>query len=319
MKLDDCKTVMMGPLPPPVGGIGVYLDRLSKVHPEYEFVKENGMSTVEWLYQCLKKKRHLIYHSPNINRIISLLIIKVLTGNKYSLFSHGSIIMDSYLNGNRLTRYLLHKAGRQAEFVYVLNRKIHTFMVHSLGIERSSVKLVSSFLPPSLEEENNILKCYSQQMLDFMRQHSPLLMVNASRLVFYQGVDLYGIDMCITLMTKITKTFPRAGLLLALAEIGDPNYYQILQKAVIKNGLQDVIHVMTGNKEIWPLFKNVNLLVRPTMTDGDAISLREAIHFGCPAVASDVCDRPAGTVLFNTRDEQSFFAAVLKVLSLEEQ
>jgi len=319
MMLDNCKTVMVGNLPPPLGGIAVYLYRLSKVHPEYEFVKENGLSKVKWLYQCLKKNRHLIYHSPNINRIISLCIIKALTGNKYSLFSHGNIMMDSYLSGNMLTRYLLEKAARQAEFVYVLNSRILTFVVHSLGADRSRVKVVSSFLPPILAEEDSILNSYSQQLLDFTQDHSPLLIVNASRLVFYKGVDLYGIDMCVKLMTKITKTFPRAGLLIALAEIGDLNYYQSLQTNIAKNGLTPVIHVMTGNKEIWPLFKNAHLLVRPTIADGYAISLREAIEFGCSTVASDVCDRPAETLLFKNRDEESFFTAVMEVLSLEEQ
>ncbi|MBP2627462.1 MAG: putative glycosyltransferase [Firmicutes bacterium] len=318
MSLGDCKIVMIGPLPPPLGGIAVFLHRLSKVHTEYEFIKENGMSKVEWLYQCCKKKRHLIYHSPNVNRIISLLIIKMLTGNKYSIFSHGSIMMDSYVNGNMLTRYLLQEAARQTEFVYVLNSKIFTFMVQNLGVNQERVKLVSSFLPPILEEEDNILNSYSQQMLDFSQDHSPLLIVNASRLTFYQGVDLYGIDMCVNLMPKIIEIFPRAGLIIALAEIGDLNYYQFLQSEVIKNGLQSVIHVMTGNKEVWPLFKRVHLLVRPTITDGDAISLREAIAFGCPTVASDVCDRPAETVLFKARDEEAFFAVVMEVLSLEE-
>lgn len=319
MMLGDCKTVMVGPLPPTLGGISVFLHRLRKVHPEYEFVKENGMSKVTWLYQCCKKKRHLIYHSPNMNRIISLLIIKALTGNRYSLFSHGSIMMDCCLNGKRLTRYLLQKAIKQAEFVYVLNSSVHTFMVQNLGVDRSRVKLVSSFLPPTLEDEESIVSSYSQQMLDFIEEHSPLLIVNASRLVFYQGVDLYGIDMCMTLMTKITKKFPRAGLLIALAEVGDLDYYQVLQTQVIKNGLSPFIHVMTGNKEIWPLFKKTHVLVRPTATDGYGISLREAIEFGCPTVASDVCDRPTETVLFKARDEESFFMAVMKVLSLEEQ
>jgi len=227
--------------------------------------------------------------------------------------------MDSFLSGNMLTRYLLQKAARQAEFVYVLNNRILTFMVHSLGADRSRVKLASSFLPPILEEEDSILNSYSQQLRDFTLDHSPLLIVNASRLVFYQGVDLYGIDMCIKLLPKLIKTFPRVGLLIALAEIGDLNYYQTLQTGIIKNGLKSVIHVMTGNKEIWPLFKNAHLLVRPTIADGYAISLREAIEFGCSTVASDVCDRPTETVLFKSRDEEDFFTAVMQVLSLEEQ
>jgi glycogen(starch) synthase len=41
-------------------------------------------------------------------------------------------------------------------------------------------------------------------------------------------------------------------------------------------------------------------LIRPTYTDGDSISVREALALGVPVIASNAVARPAGTVLFET-------------------
>ena len=41
------------------------------------------------------------------------------------------------------------------------------------------------------------------------------------------------------------------------------------------------------------------LFIRATTTDGDSVSLREALYFGAPILASDVVPRPDGVMLFN--------------------
>jgi glycosyltransferase involved in cell wall biosynthesis len=52
----------------------------------------------------------------------------------------------------------------------------------------------------------------------------------------------------------------------------------------------------------YPLLLKSSVFIRPTNTDGDAISLREALYFGVPSVASDVVTRPEGTILFKNRN-----------------
>ena len=59
-------------------------------------------------------------------------------------------------------------------------------------------------------------------------------------------------------------------------------------------------------------------MVRPTCTDGFGVSIQEAITFGCPAVASDVCQRPTGTVVFKNRDMEDFERKVRSILSAKK-
>jgi glycosyltransferase involved in cell wall biosynthesis len=54
--------------------------------------------------------------------------------------------------------------------------------------------------------------------------------------------------------------------------------------------------------------------VRPTLDDGDAISVREALMLGRPVIASAVVDRPPGVTLFRSGDATDLARAAKEVL-----
>jgi len=56
------------------------------------------------------------------------------------------------------------------------------------------------------------------------------------------------------------------------------------------------------------------VFVRPTNLDGDAISIREALYFGVPSVASGVVARPRECILFKSRDIKDFTLKTKDVL-----
>ncbi len=58
-----------------------------------------------------------------------------------------------------------------------------------------------------------------------------------------------------------------------------------------------------------------DLMVRPTYRDGYGISVAEALHFGCPAIASDVCRRAKGAIIFKNRDFDDLIEKARRVLS----
>jgi glycosyltransferase involved in cell wall biosynthesis len=60
-------------------------------------------------------------------------------------------------------------------------------------------------------------------------------------------------------------------------------------------------------------------MLRPTATDGDAVSVREALHLGVPVVASDVVERPTGARVFALDDPKALTARILEALALPER
>jgi hypothetical protein len=47
------------------------------------------------------------------------------------------------------------------------------------------------------------------------------------------------------------------------------------------------------------LWKYTDIYIRPQVSDGDSVALREALSLGIQVVASDVCIRPQGTNLYH--------------------
>ena len=58
-----------------------------------------------------------------------------------------------------------------------------------------------------------------------------------------------------------------------------------------------------------------DVFVRPTLADGDAVSVREAMQLGRPVAASAVGYRPAGVALFRAADPEELANAVLQALA----
>jgi glycosyltransferase involved in cell wall biosynthesis len=174
--------------------------------------------------------------------------------------------------------------------------------------------MLSPFLPPLLDEEEAILKTYSPETHEFVATHSPLLIANAPRVVFYKGVDLYGLDMCVELIAGLKQEFRDVGLLFAIGEMDGDAYYRQIQRRIAALSIAENVYFLTGQKEMWPLFKKADLMVRPTCVDAYGISVAESLYLGCAAVASDVCERASGTVLFANRNKDDFLLKCRQVL-----
>ena len=67
----------------------------------------------------------------------------------------------------------------------------------------------------------------------------------------------------------------------------------------------DVPHAITMTA-----ISRAELMLRTTLYDGDAVSVREALHLGTPVIASDNGMRPAGVHLIPKSDLQALLRAI---------
>ena len=67
------------------------------------------------------------------------------------------------------------------------------------------------------------------------------------------------------------------------------------------------------------MLKHCDLFVRPTSTDGDAVSIREALWLGVPTVASDAVARPAGVATFRSRDADDLARKIMQTISAKKE
>jgi glycosyltransferase involved in cell wall biosynthesis len=207
------------------------------------------------------------------------------------LYSQSSIFKKNY---NQLIKTQIDK------FILIGDSTLKSYVDNGFAVAEALVE--SPFLPPDSAEEQIILEKYPVELFEFLRNHSPNIVINAYQLSFVGNRDLYGIDSGIYLLESCVTKFPKCGLIVVLAKIGNMDYLLKLQSLLLEKQLKDNVYFLLNSHELWPLLKKVDLFVRPTVSDSYGISIAEAIHFGIPAVASDVCKRPKGTILYDVAD-----------------
>jgi glycosyltransferase involved in cell wall biosynthesis len=182
----------------------------------------------------------------------------------------------------------------------------------SLGAPEARLRVIPPYLPP--ERTDAARRAMEPEIDRFIASRTPVLTASAYRLVFHDGLDLYGLDLCIELCLRLLPEHPRLGFVFALPEVGDAAYFAAMQQRIGGAGLGDHCRFARAAAEYWPIIERSSVLVRPTSSDSYGISVMEAIDLGVPAVASDVCLRPPGAILFRSRDPDDLVAASRRAL-----
>jgi len=104
----------------------------------------------------------------------------------------------------------------------------------------------------------------------------------------------------------------RCAAVVCIAEIDrDSRHFHHLNEWIKREALEDRILLRQGDIEFSGVLKLCDLFVRPSSTDGDAVSVREALWLGIPTIASDAVPRPAGVVVFQNRDANDLASKIL--------
>jgi len=222
-----------------------------------------------------------------------------LLGKKTLSTLHSERLVKSWKDYNVIKRKIIQIALQSTTSLIVVNAHIREFCI-SLGVNPDRVFLIPAFIPPEPEEKE--IHEIPQKIRDFIDTHDPLISANAFKIKFFKNEDVYGIDLCIELCSRLKQDRDTIGFVFFLPQIGDTHYFSDLQQRLIDLHLQDNFLFVTEPYPFYPLLLKSSVFIRPTNTDGDAISLREALYFRIPSVASDVVTRPEGTILFKNRN-----------------
>jgi glycosyltransferase involved in cell wall biosynthesis len=321
------KILFIGPYPPPLGGVSVHLKRLINILRRDKYQVKIFNTAGDYgsrIRKIISLFREIYFNDYDIvhthvlsNRIAFLLLfLKSLKNFEIFLTDHNPRFFNDQPT---FTQFFLKIFIRNLGCLVLVGEHI------SESYKRNSIRLPdqvivkNAFLPPPLEEENVIMRTYSDETKDFIKNRKPLILSNAYQITLDQGFDVYGLDLCVGLVSRLKDHFPNVGLLFALAnELANKEYLGLIERRIRELNIQISFHFMTGQKELWPLFKMADLIVRPTLTDGDAISVREALFFNCPVIASNVVKRPKGTICFKSRDIDDLYRLTYQLLLAED-
>ena len=323
---NNLKVAIIGPYPPPYGGISTYVQRMHYclrkrniehiIYTNIDDVKANLVNIVKtkkWFlkYLCTAKEDVLHFHNIDWRERVLMSLMR-FRGKKVILTIHGKSLEDQIRQNGWLKRRILIYSLKNISNIVVVNPKIKSLLI-SHGIKPDNVECITPFVPPTIINED--IAQIPQKIWGFIDTHKPIVSANASKIVFYDNYDLYGIDMCIDLCGYLKKDYPQIGFIFFLPDIGDYEYFNKMKEKINEKRLDDNFLFQTKPCQMYPVIMKSDIFVRPTNTDGYGISVAEAIYFKVPSVASNVCQRPEGTILFKNRDISDFTAKVNDVLS----
>jgi len=154
---------------------------------------------------------------------------------------------------------------------------------------------------------------------DLTARHQParsagrrVLVASIWRVEGDRSISLYGLDLFFRLAVEMGERCE------ARLYVGMERDLDVLYRHMEAAGARSVISVFVGEKLVEHL-PDCDLFLRPTREDGYGVSLQEAMDCGSIAIASDVCERPAGTQLFANGDYASLHGVVLDVLSWDAE
>jgi len=319
-KIKNKRIAIFGIMPPPLGGVSIHIQRVAKkfqennnsvYHFKTEFRGRRWLLPFYLLYATLfllwNKIDTLYYHSlsqPNsITEIRFLIFIKKILKFQIILVEHNCKHM--YKRSSRSKSKLSKSMKYVDEIIFLWNSTHKSYIDNAIKIPQK-YSIDSAFLPPDKKQKTHILNTYPKLLQIFLETHNPILLVNASRMAMYNNQDLYGLDKSIHAISKLKKNHHNIGLIVALAKIDNRSYFIELNKKIENLGITENIFFLIDQHELWPLMENIDIFLRPTLYDGTGISIFEAFIFNKVVIASNVCERPQKTILFDIKDQDDF-------------
>lgn len=305
------RILLVSPLPPAMGGISVSSDRLA------QNLRADGYRVDT--YNLQKKVRNRLLRTLWLLANTLWLPWRVLLSPRYDIIH---LHVSSYWR--RVYLWATQLCFRGAPVVVTIHgdathytRRTAASTVLRLGkaiicvrpgdaekmppsVRSRCVEIPAFMLPPNID--NLRIPIAVEGFLQKAAENDlPVLLINGMAIVDGQYPDLYGFaDFADALKILDSQKQPYAALIIFNDMAFSARQKEFVQKTIepLENR-QNIMVVRSSQFSLLPIFKRNNVVyVRPTKTDGDSLSVREALALGTPVVASDVAQRPDNTIIY---------------------
>lgn len=316
------KVLLIGPLPPPIGGVSIHIVRLSKlISDEFQidYVDESSQIKKQYfnlrtinLAHYFRKVRwaDLMYvHSGKRQLAIFHIIVAKLFRKKIILTVHG------YPNPKKNIFTSIDSIFYSwANRIVVVN----DFILNRVALPPEKALVRCAFVPPILKEEPELPDHLIEWIAERKKAGEIIISANAYQLKLFNQQDLYGLDMCIDAAEILVgKGYPVSFIFNVSSLEKHRDLYENYQERIYYGSFRDHFLLLNEELSFVRLITYSDIVLRPTNTDGDALTIREGLHFGKPVIASDVIPRPNGTILFKCRNSEDLARVIAETMASE--
>lgn len=311
------RIAIIGPYPPPFGGISVHIQRVVSHLPPGSYTLYNSHPTDHPgsvnFYGKQKYLRFLrfvflryrLIHSHSTDPLVRILlgILAIFRRNIY-LHIHGESLSD-YLEkkhpGSAIMKYCIRYLN-----ILACNSKLYDELIQYRPV---SIREIDAFIPPVFDPE--IMEDYMSRYHAFYGEQR-FILSTTGWFDYYRGEDLYGYDIILEAFHRCVENGMNVALAMSVNGIRDRGLYEQLVEKINRYGMGSrVLMILEDLPEAWPVFMASHVFIRATNTDGAAVSIREARWLETPVIASDCVVRPEGVTLFRSRSAEDLYDKIV--------
>lgn len=311
------RVVQIGPFPPPHGGVQtnlvalrdflrkreipcavINLTRFRRADGDGVYYPKNAVALL-WRLARLRGDIIHLHFGGNLNpRMLGLLLVcSLLPRSKVVLTFHSGGYPSSEAGKTAGPRTLRGWIFRRLDAVIAVNPEI-VELLHRFGVDPRRARLIypHAFSGPAGDDP------LPEPLAGFFAAHQPALLTVG---MFEPEYDL-GIQ--VEALAAVRKRFPEAGLVVIGGGSGEEQFRQ----EVASRGCHGHVLICgdVPHQVALQAIGRAALFLRTTLYDGDAISVREALHLGTPVIATDNGMRPEGVHLVPRGDAAALCRAI---------
>lgn len=323
---EPIKLLLVGPCPPPHGGISVHVasarrlveaagarcevvDVAAPTAPPAVGAGGRGGRLGAWLRRLARVRRrarqgwtlhlHTNGHNPK-SWLVALACGRAARRAPGRVVTLHSGMVPAYLAApgwrGAAARALARRALAPYGRILAVNPQIRAAVL-ALGVPARRLAVAPAYLPAAASGEP-----LPEPLERWLGSHTPVI----STALFFRPE--YGFDLLIDALVRLEPRHPGLGCLV----LGSGEDEAAARRRLAAEGLDGWVHLAGDlpHEVCLALMARSDLFVRPTLADGDALSVREALALGVPVVASDVGTRPSGAALFPAGDLDALVAAI---------
>ena len=313
------KILFVGSYPPPYGGVTIHIKRLTDllfnvgynitildiVNGDFKKLNKNiriiplRLKYINLVVQSFLTANIVHIHTSGYRkywRESLLIILSKISNNKVVITIHGGLFPEYVSNCSTISIDCLKFWLRYSnKIIFVNSLQKNAVKKYILSKETNKFEIIPAYLP----EE----KCYITNN-DFKNSFIEPDKSYFNVLVMGNWLELYGFDIFIYAVKKLIDNGVniKAYILIYVSSEPDLSYKKKIESLIENLNLRNDVIFIPETDDTSSIYKVTDIFVRPTYTDGDSMSVREALSFGIPVIASDVCERPKDVVLFKNKN-----------------
>lgn len=327
-------------IPPPYGGVSVYLYRLIRrlnedgISTGGYYLKECNDSEIlnSQLFDCfewdnnMSGLKKIVLHVSRILKAVQHYEVIHIHGQeliylhalmllfrrvKIVVTVHNSMIVNFYYKSSFFTKWgLRYLAEQDVQWIAVSQESKQELLKLPFSF-RNDIEVIPAYIP-----DDDSCNSLPHEMIQYISSHKKNISFYGRSFMMHNGEDVYGFKTIIRAYSGIKSRMNLSvGLVLCISDTSNSERIKELRNYAsefeVENDIFWQIGGIKGIKNLWHLS---DLYIRPTSTDGDSVAVRDAIAEGAYVIASDVCIRPDEVVLYRYNDDNDLINKSLAIL-----